>query len=104
MASDAYKSRSVLTIAFQFTFESHLREDVAAMARHYVRTVVGSVQRVAMAIAPSRISAHLSPKVSPSSPEALTLVRWITRSYRFVLTLCFNLYVDIYVWNISITL
>ncbi|KAG7026426.1 Homeobox-leucine zipper protein ATHB-14, partial [Cucurbita argyrosperma subsp. argyrosperma] len=50
-----YNLRSVLTIAFQFTFENHLQENVAAMARQYVRSVVGSVQRVAMAIAPSQI-------------------------------------------------
>ncbi|CAI9089632.1 OLC1v1024241C2 [Oldenlandia corymbosa var. corymbosa] len=75
--------RSVLTIAFQFTFENHYRENVAAMARQYVRSIVASVQRVAMAIAPSPHSSHLLPKVSlPGSPEAITLARWIWRSYR----------------------
>ena len=54
-ASNTYNLRSVLTIAFQFTYENHLRESVAAMARQYVRSVVASVQRVAMAIAPSRL-------------------------------------------------
>lgn len=77
-----YNSRSVLTIAFQFTFENHMRDNVAAMARQYVRSVVGSVQRVAMAIAPSRLSPHAGPKPLPGSPEALTLARWISRSYR----------------------
>ncbi|CAL0301033.1 unnamed protein product [Lupinus luteus] len=77
-----YNLRSVLTIAFQFTFENHLRDNVAAMARQYVRTVVGSVQRVAMAIAPARPSTQLVPKSLPCSPEALTLARWICRSYR----------------------
>ncbi|KAK7246140.1 hypothetical protein RIF29_41000 [Crotalaria pallida] len=77
-----YNLRSVLTIAFQFTFENHLRDNVAAMARQYVRSVVGSVQRVAMAIAPSRLSTQLGPKSLPGSPEALTLARWISRSYR----------------------
>ncbi|KAG0447722.1 hypothetical protein HPP92_028192 [Vanilla planifolia] len=51
-ASNMYNLRSVLTIAFQFTYESHFRENVAAMARQYVRSVVASVQRVAMAISP----------------------------------------------------
>ncbi|XP_073029186.1 homeobox-leucine zipper protein ATHB-14-like [Primulina eburnea] len=73
--------RSVLTIAFQFTFESHYQDSVAAMARQYVRGIVGSVQRVAMAIAPSRLSSHLVPKPLPGSPEAVTLARWIFRSY-----------------------
>ncbi|KAE9594832.1 hypothetical protein Lal_00013251 [Lupinus albus] len=77
-----YNLRSVLTIAFQFTFENHLRDNVAAMARQYVRSVVGSVQRVAMAIAPARLSTQLVPKSLPGSPEALTLARWICRSYR----------------------
>ncbi|XP_062161229.1 homeobox-leucine zipper protein ATHB-14-like isoform X1 [Alnus glutinosa] len=79
---NGYNLRSVLTIAFQFTFENHLRDNVAAMARQYVRSVVGSVQRVAMAISPSRLSSHMGPKSLPGSPEALTLARWICRSYR----------------------
>ncbi|KAK4588977.1 hypothetical protein RGQ29_019826 [Quercus rubra] len=79
---NGYNLRSVLTIAFQFTFESHLRDNVAAMARQYVRSVVGSVQRVAMAISPSRLSSHMGSKSLPGSPEALTLARWICRSYR----------------------
>lgn len=83
-ASNAYNQRSVLTIAFQFTYENHLRENVAAMARQYVRSVVASVQRVAMAITPSRLGAHIGTKNPPGSPEALTLARWISRSYRYV--------------------
>ncbi|GAV67248.1 Homeobox domain-containing protein/START domain-containing protein/MEKHLA domain-containing protein [Cephalotus follicularis] len=74
--------RSVLTIAFQFTFENHLQDNVAAMARQYVRSVVASVQRVAMAIAPSLLSSHMGPKSLPGSPEAVTLAQWICRSYR----------------------
>lgn len=81
---NGYNLRSVLTIAFQFTFENHTRDNVAAMARQYVRSVVGSVQRVAMAIAPSRLNTQLGPKSLSGSPEALTLARWICRSYRFV--------------------
>ncbi|KAF8410680.1 hypothetical protein HHK36_003213 [Tetracentron sinense] len=82
-ASNSYNLRSVLTIAFQFTYENHFQDSVAAMARQYVRSVVGSVQRVAMAIAPSQLSSHMGPKAPPGSPEALTLARWICRSYRF---------------------
>ncbi|KAK4421042.1 Homeobox-leucine zipper protein ATHB-14 [Sesamum alatum] len=74
--------RSVLTIAFQFTFENHYQDSVATMARQYVRSIVASVQRVAMAIAPSRLSSHMVPKPLPGSPEAVTLARWICRSYR----------------------
>ncbi|MCL7029863.1 hypothetical protein MKW94_008712 [Papaver nudicaule] len=75
--------RSVLTIAFQFPFEYHLREDVATMARQYVRSVLSSVQRVAMAIAPSGPGPLLGPKLSPGSPEALTLAHWICQSYSY---------------------
>ncbi|CAA0827574.1 Homeobox-leucine zipper protein ATHB-9 [Striga hermonthica] len=75
-------SRSVLTIAFQFIFESHYQENVAAMARQYVRSIVGSVQRVAMAIAPSRLGSDIVPKPPENSPEALMLARWICRSFR----------------------
>ena len=74
--------RSVLTIAFQFTYESHLQENVASMARQYVRSVVASVQRVAIALAPSRLGSHLGPRLPPGTPEALTLARWICQSYR----------------------
>ncbi|KAJ4979548.1 hypothetical protein NE237_010328 [Protea cynaroides] len=80
-ASNNYNLRSVLTLAFQFTFENHFRENVASMARQYVRSVVGSVQRVAMAIAPSCLGSQIGPKPPPGSPEALTLARWISRSY-----------------------
>ncbi|CAA6669920.1 unnamed protein product [Spirodela intermedia] len=80
--SEAVSNRSILTIAFQFSFEHHLRDHVAAMARQYVRSVVASVQRVALAIAP-HLGSHLAPKSPPGSPEALTLAHWISRSYRF---------------------
>ncbi|XP_042482460.1 homeobox-leucine zipper protein REVOLUTA-like [Macadamia integrifolia] len=75
--------RSVLTIAFQFPFENHLQDNVATMARHYVRSVISSVQRVAMAISPSGLSPHVGPKLSPGSPEALTLSQWICQSYSY---------------------
>lgn len=81
--SNNYNLRSVLTIAFQFTFENHYRDNVAAMARQYVRSIVSSVQRVAMAIAPSQLSSNLTPRPLPGSPEAITLARWICRSYRY---------------------
>ncbi|THU61836.1 hypothetical protein C4D60_Mb07t27460 [Musa balbisiana] len=81
-ASSSYNLRSVLTIAFQFTYENHLQDNVAAMARQYVRSVVASVQRVAMAIAP-RPSGQIGVKHLPQGfPEADTLARWISQSYR----------------------
>ncbi|KAI5666268.1 hypothetical protein M9H77_16121 [Catharanthus roseus] len=81
--SASYNARSVLTIAFQFPFENNLQENVATMARQYLRSVISSVQRVAMAISPSGMSPTIGPKLSPGSPEALTLAHWICQSYSF---------------------
>ncbi|KAI9077830.1 hypothetical protein K1719_040176 [Acacia pycnantha] len=81
-ASSCHNTRSVLTIAFQFPFQSSLQENVAVMARQYVCSVISSVQRVALAISPSGISPPVGPKLSPGSPEAVTLAQWICRSHR----------------------
>ncbi|WCJ29512.1 Homeobox-leucine zipper protein HOX32 [Euphorbia peplus] len=72
-------TKSVMTIAFQFAFEMHLQESVASMARQYVRSVIASVQRVALALSPSGFG------LPPGTPEAHTLARWISQSYRFYL-------------------
>lgn len=81
-------SRSVLIIAFQFLFESHLQGNVVTMARQYARNVISSVQRVAMAITPSGLGLHGRSKTTLGSPEALTLARWICQSYRQVKLHC----------------
>ncbi|KAL5169919.1 Homeobox-leucine zipper protein REVOLUTA [Glycine soja] len=83
-ASSSQNTRSVLTIAFQFPFDSSLQDNVAVMARQYVRSVISSVQRVAMAISPSGINPSIGAKLSPGSPEAVTLAHWICQSYRRV--------------------
>ncbi|KAL3530567.1 hypothetical protein ACH5RR_009889 [Cinchona calisaya] len=82
-ASSSYSARSVLTIAFQFPFENNLQDNVATMARQYLRSVISSVQRVAMAISPTGVSPTLGPKLSPGSPQALTLAHWICQSYSY---------------------
>ncbi|KAI3512592.1 hypothetical protein L1887_19908 [Cichorium endivia] len=73
-------SRSVMTMAFEFAFESHMQENVAAIARQYVRSIISSVQRVASALSP-----NMGPNVGLQSPlgapEAHILARWICRSY-----------------------
>ncbi|CAL5211262.1 unnamed protein product [Lathyrus oleraceus] len=74
-------TRSVLTIAFQFPFDSAMQDNVVIMARQYVRSVISSVQRVAMAISPSGINSAVGTKLSPGSPEAVTLAHWICQSY-----------------------
>ena len=75
--------KSVMTIAFQFAFEIHLQASVASMARQYVRSIISSVQRVASALSPSRFGSLDDSSLSPGTPEAQTLSRWICQSYRF---------------------
>ncbi|KAK1434133.1 hypothetical protein QVD17_11051 [Tagetes erecta] len=75
-------TRSLMTIAFEFAFETHMQENVASMARHYVRTIISSVQRVALALAPS----HLNPNGGLTAPmgvaEPHTLAKLICHSYK----------------------
>ncbi|KAE8656984.1 Homeobox-leucine zipper protein HOX32 [Hibiscus syriacus] len=74
--------RSVMTIAFEFAFESHLQEHVASMARQYVRSIISSVQRVALALSPSYLSSQAGLRTPLGTPEAQTFARWICQSYR----------------------
>ena len=76
--------RSVMTIAFEFAFESHMQENVASIARQYVRSIISSVQRVALALSPSNLSSHGGLRTPLGTPEANTLARWICNSYRCV--------------------
>lgn len=77
-------SRSVMTIAFEFAFESHMQESVASMARQYVRSIISSVQRVALALSPSNLNSNGGLRPPLGTPEAHTLARWICHSYRFI--------------------
>ncbi|KAI5069977.1 hypothetical protein GOP47_0014320 [Adiantum capillus-veneris] len=72
---NAQAIKSVLTIAFQFNcIETRMHESVACIARQYVRSVVSSVQRVAMAF----ISSPPPPRQLPTSSSSL---RFSTSSY-----------------------
>ncbi|KAK6153658.1 hypothetical protein DH2020_013297 [Rehmannia glutinosa] len=75
-------TRSVMTIAFQFAFESHMQDNVAQMARQYVRSVISSVQRVALALSSTHLGLHAGLRSALGTPEAHTLARWICQSYR----------------------
>lgn len=72
-----------MTIAFQFAFESHLQENVVSMARQYIRNIIASVQRLALALSPSCLGSHVDLRIPPGNPEAVTLAHWICHSYRF---------------------
>ncbi|KAJ8434312.1 hypothetical protein Cgig2_009937 [Carnegiea gigantea] len=73
--------RSVMTIAFQFAFETLMQDSVASMARQYVRSIISSVQRVALALSP-HLGSQSGLRSPLGSPEAHTLARWICQSYR----------------------
>ncbi|KAF3513880.1 hypothetical protein F2Q69_00007267 [Brassica cretica] len=75
-------TQCILTIAFQFPFENNLQENVANMACQYVRSVISSVQRVAVALSPSVLIPIPGSKLSPGSPEAVSLAIWICHSYK----------------------
>lgn len=75
-------AKSVMTIAFQFAFENHLQESIVTMARQYIRNIITSVQRVALALSPSHLGGNGGLRPPPGSPEAVTLARWIYHSYR----------------------
>lgn len=76
-------ARSVLTIALQFPFQNNFQDSIASMAHQYVRSVISSVQRVALVISSSGLSPDTGPKLSSSSPEASTLAQWICQSYSY---------------------
>ncbi|KAL3824388.1 hypothetical protein ACJIZ3_020417 [Penstemon smallii] len=77
-------TRSIMTIAFQFAYESQMQDNVASMARQYLRSIISSVQRVALALSPSHLGGPNAAGLrSPlGTPEAHTLARWISQSYR----------------------
>jgi homeobox-leucine zipper protein len=81
-------SKAVMTIAFQFAFESHLQDSVATMARQYVRSIIQSVQRIALALSSWRPVPQCGINHMLAAPEAATLSRWICQSYRFVVFFC----------------
>ena len=82
-AGNSGSMRSVMTIAFEFAFESHMQDHVASMARQYVRSIISSVQRVALALSPSHLSSQAGLRTPLGTPEAQTLARWICNSYRW---------------------
>ncbi|XP_073135440.1 homeobox-leucine zipper protein ATHB-15-like [Henckelia pumila] len=82
LALSSGASRSVVSIAFEFAFESHMQDSVASMVRQYLRSIIASVQRVALALSPSHLGSHAGLQSPLGTPEAHTLALWIARSYR----------------------
>ncbi|XP_073299307.1 homeobox-leucine zipper protein ATHB-15-like isoform X1 [Primulina huaijiensis] len=82
LALSSGASRSVVSIAFEFAFDSHMQDSVTSMARQYLRSIISSVQRVALALSPSPLGSHADLRPPLGTPEAHTLALWIARSYR----------------------
>ncbi|KAF6157122.1 hypothetical protein GIB67_041583 [Kingdonia uniflora] len=74
--------RSVMTLAFQFVFESHLQENVASMVRQYIRSIISSIQRVPLALSLSLLNSHSGLRAPAGSHESHTLARLICHNYR----------------------
>ncbi|KAL2525840.1 Homeobox-leucine zipper protein REVOLUTA [Abeliophyllum distichum] len=82
---------TMLVLAFQFPFESHLQEEVVTMARQYVSHVITSVKNMSLAAIPSgsnptmnsnEANPSMEPKVTLGSISAVNLANWISQSYR----------------------
>ncbi|CAM8963477.1 unnamed protein product [Rhodiola kirilowii] len=74
--------RSVLAIAFQFPFESNSLDSITTMSRQYVRSVITSIQKFAMVIAPPpEICPTVRLKYSLDTPQWLILAQWVCRSF-----------------------
>uniref|UniRef100_A0A0E0AEI7 START domain-containing protein n=1 Tax=Oryza glumipatula TaxID=40148 RepID=A0A0E0AEI7_9ORYZ len=63
----AASSKAVMTIAFQFAFESHLQGSVPAMAQQYMCSIISSVQRIAVVLSSSRL---IPPGVAAATQHA----------------------------------
>ena len=108
-------NRAVLTIAFQFNYvvdqmghhHHHHREEetikgVALSARQYLQSVLSTVQRVAMAMAPSLPSSpyhnhNTTFSAATQHDEDLLLASWICKSYKLVVHISLCLSLSIYI-------
>ena len=88
------KRKISVDYCFSVPLENDILDNIVAMARQSVRSVISSVQRVAIAISPSGLSPSVGPKLSAGSPEALTLAHWICQSYRQVVCLFLLIHVQ----------
>ncbi|KAI3470468.1 hypothetical protein Pfo_027131 [Paulownia fortunei] len=89
--ADVSHPPSMVILAFQFPFEAHLQEDVAAMARQYVQHVISSVKNISLMPSgsnPEMNSIEANPamgfKITPESTYAVNLANLICQSYRQV--------------------
>ncbi|KAI5073334.1 hypothetical protein GOP47_0011347 [Adiantum capillus-veneris] len=93
--------RSVLSMAFQFSFEVERESVTIRMAKHYVRHVVSTLHRLALALAPPpplSLPPNPNSQLSPTSHpfESIPFAQWICRSYKL------NVGIDIlHVENVS---
>ncbi|KAL0402243.1 UNVERIFIED_CONTAM: Homeobox-leucine zipper protein REVOLUTA [Sesamum latifolium] len=82
---------SVLILAFQFPFETHLQDKVASIARKYVQHVISYVKNISLEAMPSGSNPETDANksdpatrlmIAPDSTYAATLANLICQSYR----------------------
>ncbi|XP_011076981.1 homeobox-leucine zipper protein REVOLUTA-like isoform X2 [Sesamum indicum] len=87
----ASKPSSVLILAFQFPFETHLQDKVASIARKYVQHVISYVKNISLEAMPSGSNPETASNksdpatrlmIAPDSTYAATLANLICQSYR----------------------
>lgn len=83
----------MLIVAFQFPFQAHLLEDVAAMAREYVRHVISSVKNISLGTMPQGSNPEMNSteanpatgfNITSESTFAVNLANLVCQSYRQV--------------------
>ncbi|KAL2482321.1 Homeobox-leucine zipper protein HOX32 [Forsythia ovata] len=74
-------------VAYQFSFSTHLQEDVASMAQQYVYHVILSQKSISLEVTSGSylVMNSTEPKFSLNSIHAVNLANWIGQSYRSTL-------------------
>eukprot|EP01018_Ginkgo_biloba_P031257 Gb_18240 [translate_table: standard] len=80
--ADVYCNSSVLTVAFQFKYETQTRDIVAVKAHHYVQRVLEFVKKSAVLIMPACTTSQTGMKQSVCSLESKMLVYHIVQKYK----------------------
>ena len=74
---------SVLTVAFQFKYESQIRDLVTVKAHHYAQRVLEFIRKDAVLITPACATSQKGRNPSVCSLESKILVYHIVQKYRY---------------------
>ncbi|KAL0303156.1 UNVERIFIED_CONTAM: Homeobox-leucine zipper protein REVOLUTA [Sesamum radiatum] len=95
---------SVLILAFQFPFDTHLQDKVASVARKYVQHVISYVKNISLEAMPSGSNPEANSNTSdpatglmiaPDSTYAATLANLICQSYRQIEFRCGHVWLQL---------